>query len=274
MSLVLYSHFHKEFPFNWNSKWILPTYAGGKEPYCWYSPDESKPFLNVNHGGDTIHKYRHHYSMCSEEIFLRALGQQATEYWMLTHEHTHDYVGCTTYRRYLMLDSDASKNVAKIAMPATQDNANRFGTDEQRDLALEYLQTAEVLTNHSVALPYSVEQQYLMYEPKEYWDLFKSAISYLFPQYRQHLTWFTHNNIINFETTYIMRRDLFARYAQELFSILEYIWTNCSEVYPTKQTTSEPLPWRYPGFLGERFFPFFVYANSLKRIQVPLVILE
>ena len=73
-----------------------------------------------------------------------------------------------------------------------------------------------------------------------------------------------------------MRRDVFMRYADELFRILENIWKNCSskDVYPTQQTTSEPFPWRYPGFLGERFMPFFVYANSLKKIQVPLVILE
>lgn len=270
----MYSHFHKDFPFNWNSKWIIPTYAGGKEPYVWHSPDNSKPYTNVNGGGESIHTFRYHYSSRTEDEFLKAMGAQATEYWMLKNSHNHDYIGCTTYRRYLMLDRNVEKNVAKIEMPATQDNADKFGTDDQRDLALEYLQTAEVLTNHSIALPYSVEHQYLMYEPAEYWNLFKDAIIHLYPQYRQHMTWFTHNNIINYETTYIMRRDLFIRYASELFSILEYVWKNCSDVYPVKQTTSEPLPWRYPGFLGERFFPFFTYANSLKKIQVPLVVLQ
>jgi hypothetical protein len=274
MSLALYSHFHKDFPFNWNSKWIIPTYAGGLEPFAWHSPDESKPFTNVNQGTDTVHNLRHIYLSVDEDAFLRALGQQATEYWMWKNCINHDYIGCTTYRRYLLLDRNAEKNVAKIELPATQENANKFGSDEQRDLTLEYLQTAEVLTNHSIALPYSVEQQYLMYEPAEYWNLFKDAIVHLYPQYRQHMTWFTHNNLINFETTYIMRRDLFMRYASELFSILDYVWKNCSDVYPTQQTTSEPLPWRYPGFLGERFMPFFVYANSLKRIQVPLVVLQ
>ena len=273
MSLVMYSHFHKDFPFNWNSKWIVPTYAGGLEPFSWHSPDESKPFTNVNRSKEDISKFRPIYHMCSEDSFLRALGQQATEYWMMKN-CTHDYVGCTTYRRYLMLDRKAEKNVAKIEIQADQTVANLFGTDQEKDLALEYLQTAEVLTNHSIALPYSVEQQYLMYEPIEYWNLFKDAIVQLCPQYRQHMNWFTHNNVINFETTYIMRRDLFTRYASEFFSVLEYIWKNCKEVYPTQQTTSEIHPWRYPGFLGERFFPFFVYANALKRIQVPLVVLQ
>lgn len=274
MSLALYSHFHKDFPFNWKSKWIIPTYAGGLEPYSWHSPNDSKPFTNVNRAPGEINKFKHHYYNATEDEFLRAMGQQATEYWMIENAKNFDYIGCTTYRRYLLLDRKAEKNVAKIELPAEESVASLFGTDGEKDLALEYLQTAEVLTNHSIALPYSVEQQYLMYEPAEYWHLFKDAIVHLYPQYRQHMKWFTHNNIINFETCYIMRRDLFVRYASELFSILEYVWKNCKEVYPTKQTTSEPLPWRYPGFLGERFMPFFVYANSLKRIQVPLVILQ
>ena len=93
------------------------------------------------------------------------------------------------------------------------------------------------------------------------------------PDYREHMDWWD-QNWCSFETTYIMRKQLFRKYTSELFELLEYVWINTGKPYPTQQTTSEPLPWRYPGFLGERFMPFFVYANSLKRIQVPLVILQ
>ncbi len=108
-------------------------------------------------------------------------------------------------------------------------------------------------------------------------EIFRDKVKWTYtkiPDYRKHLTWFKQCNIINFETCYVMRRQAFRKYATELFEILEYIFKNCSNVYPTVQTTSEPLPWRYPGFLGERFFPFFMYANGLKRIQVPLVVLQ
>jgi hypothetical protein len=273
MSLALYSHFHKTFPFNRKSDWLFATYAGGRQAYKWMPPDNDGNYINVN-TGDSIDVFRKYYSSASEDEFLRAMGQQATEYWLLKNTPRVDYIGCTTYRRYLLLDRPSKKNVAKINLSATQEEANKFGTDEQKEIALEYLQTADVLTNHSIALPYSVEQQYLESQPSLYWQLFKEAIHDLFPSYRQHLTWFTHNNIINYETCYIMRKDIFIRYADELFRVLENIWQNSGDNYPKKQTTSEPFPWRYPGFLGERFMPFFVYANSLKRIQVPLVILE
>ena len=39
---------------------------------------------------------------------------------------------------------------------------------------------------------------------------------------------------------------------------------NCTEINP----------WRYPGFLNERFVPFFFYANGLRKIEVPLAFLE
>ena len=271
MSIQMYSHFHKSFPFNFKSEWMFATYAGGQEPYKWMPPDDKGTYKNI---GRPIQDFRRHYFKTSEDDFLRAMGQQATEYWLLKETPVTDFIGCTTYRRYLLLDRNTEKNVAKISMPATQANAEKFGTKEQQEIALEYLQTADVLTNHSIALPFSVEAQYLQSQPSLYWQLFKEAIHDLFPNYRQHLTWFTHNNIINYETCYIMRRDIFVRYTTELFAILENVWQNSGDNYPTQQTTSEPFPWRYPGFLGERFMPFFLYANSLKKIQVPLVILE
>jgi len=271
MSLVMYSYFHKSFPFNHNSDWLLACYARNPDPFMWMPPDEQGKYIDV---GQNIQKFKHYYSSASQDQFLTALAQQAAEYDLMVNTPNVDYIGCTTYRRYLLLDRSAPKNVTKLSMPATQDVANSFGTQEQKEIALEYLKTADVLTNHSVALPCSVEEQYLQSQPPEYWNLFKQAINELFPSYRQHLTWFTHNNLINFETTYIMKKEAFCKYADEFFRVLKYIYTNSSNVYPTQQTTSEPLPWRYPGFLGERFFPFFVYANSLKRIQVPLVILQ
>jgi hypothetical protein len=71
-----------------------------------------------------------------------------------------------------------------------------------------------------------------------------------------------------------MRKQLFRKYASELFELLEYVWQNTNKTYPTQPTTAEPLPWRYPGFLGERFLPFFLHANKVNVARVPLIILE
>jgi len=63
----------------------------------------------------------------------------------------------------------------------------------------------------------------------------------------------------------------------EYFLAMEHVWDNTKEVYPDKEKNSydctEPFPWRYPGFLMERFVPFFIHANKLKKTEVPLVVL-
>ena len=35
-----------------------------------------------------------------------------------------------------------------------------------------------------------------------------------------------------------------------------------------------PLPWEIPGFIGERFLGFFINANKLNKLEVPLIFLQ
>ena len=274
--ILMLSHFHKSFPFNHKSTWLKPSYAGGKEPFMYKPPEDNGNFLNVNSGQNTINDLKHYYSSSgiTEDEFLRAMGVLASEYWLLKNTPEVDYIGCTSYRRYLSLTND-NQTVGKMIMPATQENADKFGTPEQEQIALNYLKHSDVITNNSVIIPCSVEQQYLQSQPKYYWDLFKEAIDKLYPSYREHLTWFTSSNVIHFESPYIMRREFFIRYTDEYFRILTYIFERVKVTYPSNDGTfTEPCPWRYPNFLGERFFPFFVHANALRMTQVPLVLLQ
>jgi hypothetical protein len=148
-----------------------------------------------------------------------------------------------------------------------------MASDEQKAAALKLLETHDAITNPITPLPYSVRTQYLQSQPEEYLNLFLEGIEKLLPDYRDSMNWWDENGA-SFETCYVMRKQLFRKYASELFEILEYVWQNTSKTYPTQQTTSEPLPWRYPGFLGERFVSFFLHANKINVARVPLIILE
>lgn len=275
MSIVMYSHFHKEFPFNFKSSWMKASYAGGREEKI-KPPDPYNPYVNVNDSGDTIDSLRHYFPNITENQFLTMMGQQATEYFLWKQTPQADYIGCTTYRRYLFLEKFGPLNEKVIQTPVDRAFCEHATKEESKDHALEILQSADMITNHNTILVNSVEDQYLEWEPPHYWQLFKQAIHDLYPEYRKDLTWFTTCNTIHFETTYIMRKEYFIKYASEYFNILKYIFEHTHERYPVKQSTDtfkEIYPWRYPGFIGERFMPFFTYANGMKKYQVPLVFL-
>jgi hypothetical protein len=245
-------------------------FAGGKYPYGWHAPGPGD-WINTTQL-HSIHEYLHYYSSCKEDEFLRAMGQQASEYYLWKHGKT-DYIGCTTYRRYLKLDDDIHPLVSKIGMAPTQQHADYFSSDVMRDKALTLLQDHDIITNRLTVLSCSIVDQYKQSQPSEYIDLFLKGINELMPDYRSKMDWWQKNEA-SFETCYIMRKQLFKKYVSELFELLEYVWQNTNKVYPQTATTSEPLPWRYPGFLGERFLPFFIHANDAKAFRVPLVILE
>lgn len=65
-----------------------------------------------------------------------------------------------------------------------------------------------------------------------------------------------------------MRREWLVRYAKELFLLLAHVFRHAKDAVP--EGTLQPA-YRYPGFLGERFLPFFAYADGLRRTEVPLV---
>ena len=58
----------------------------------------------------------------------------------------------------------------------------------------------------------------------------------------------------------------------EFFTLLAHVFRHAKVVVPDAPEGTFQPAYRYPGFLGERFLPFFAYANGLRRIEVPLVI--
>lgn len=281
MSLLhIYSHFHTDFPFNYQSNWFFATYSGGKEPYEWIPPNNYGKFINVNSGekNKCIDNYRNYYINNTENEFLNAMGQQATEYWLYKNTPTADFIGCTTYRRYLLFSNNVPQ--AKIQMVPTIENCKNLTSQEQYYSATKLLETNDVIVNHEKDLGQSIEQQYLYghwHEVKEFYDLFIQGILEFNPDYRKKISWFQTTSKANFETCYVMRRDIFRKYSSELFEILEFVFQNCEYPYFVNDGSNprlDPKPWRWPGFLGERFLPFFLYANDIKKINVPLILLE
>ena len=205
------------------------------------------------------------------------MGADASNYWLLHNDNDAHYIGIGGYRRYLLL-TGADNPESQITMPATVESCEFLSSDEQRDAALKLLEDSDCVTNRSITLNCSVEQQYLMYELPEHWHLFKQALLRVNPSYESSIDWFVKSNLIAFNGTYIMKKHWYKRMMYEFYDAMQYVWENCSAVFPDKSKNhyncSEPFPWRYVGFINERFVPFFIHANNLKKVEVPLVFLE
>lgn len=277
--IMMASHFHCDYPFNHTSSWMRASHAGDAE---FNDILLNEIAINTSKEEDRIQQYQKYYPNISEKDFLKAMGQQSTEYWLWKHCEA-DYIGCTTYRRYLLIHgSEGEEETAKIVFQTNLNQMFELSSDIQKEKALQLLENHDIITNTRSVIPWSVERQYLASEPREYWDLLLEGIAELIPEYRKHLGWFE-GNIVNFETTYIMRKEHFKKYASEYFKVMEYVWQHTDNTYPSHEYLVENgkevgwwnpqgNPWRYPGFLGERFFPFFVYANQMNAAYVPLVL--
>jgi len=272
--IQVFSHFHKPFPFNFHSSWVKATYSGGTGPYEWHSPTDDD-YINVT-SRNFLNKYRHYYSSIEEWEFLRAIGQQVTDYYTTHLDTSSEYLGCASYRRFLWIDPNDMNE--RKNLPATVESSNLITSDEQMNKALDLLQNCDLIITRERTISTSVEIQYLTYELPEYWFLFKEGITRVNPSYKNEMNWFIESNRCHYEAVYIMKKHLFRQMMIEFFLILEHVWKNCSEVYPDKTKKhydcSEPYPWRYPGFLHERYVPFFLHANKLSKVEVPLAFLS
>lgn len=262
----VFVHFHKEFPFNFDSSWMQATGDGVGYP--------EPRVTNVLRAPRSVLEFRKYYHGISDDDFLAALGALATEFWLLHQTPDVEYVGCTTYRRYLLIDSGLTNTNPVLTAEANMRACTALSSDAQRDAALAYLQSADVLTNRGIVLNCSIAEQYVTSHPALHWHLFLEAIDSLLPDYRRHLMWFSKYNIAGFFTCYIMRRDLFRKYAAELFMVLEHVIRHAPQVFPDKVEGARMQAFRYPGFLGERFLPFFLYANGVRKLEFPQVLLD
>jgi hypothetical protein len=272
MTIAIYKHFHSDYPIDSDCDWYIPTYTGNKESIGWSPTNNADKFLNVTDTDKSILELRKYYKDISEDQFLIAMGQQATEYYLMRNTPEVDYIGCGTYRRYLSFTGTMTGSENEL-----QDKVKYLCREEEKNALSDILKQCDIVVNHEENVGNTVEQQYLYgpawHQDKQIYDLFLEAINKLMPQYRNSVNWFKQSNVANFHTTYVMRRDLFKRYSSELFEIIEYILKHSQNPYPIKtadKPMSDPKPWRWPGYLGERFLPFFINVNPITRAHVAM----
>lgn len=201
------------------------------------------------------------------------MGVESSIYYLINNEISEtDYIGISAYGRYLLLNNIDKLTNSKITIPPTMENAIDISSINQLNRGLEILQAHDIITNFDKHAGCSIEEQYLRHQSTEHWHKFKEGIYSLYPEYRRYMDWFTKSEFANFQAPIIARKNVFIRIFSEFFKVMKYVWENVSEVWPVHGNgIAEEYPFRYPGFLNERFLPFFLFANDVKRFNVPLI---
>ena len=268
--VLMLFHLHKDFVFDHTSTWIKPAYTGHEEE--WMPSSNAENYINVCDSPRNILEKKKYYPNQTYKEFFWAMGVASCHYYLNYNDLEYNYLGISCYGRYLLIHNPNDIQEHKITVPITQDKAEELSSENHLVEALDILNTYDIITNHDRVINMSIQDQYCMHQSIEHWNKFKEGIDALFPEYRPYMDWFTNSNKANFQSSSLCRKKVFNKIYTEYFAVMDYVWQNVSNTFPLHGNgIAEEFPFRYPGFLEERFIPFFLYANDIKRYNVPLI---
>lgn len=271
MSKALFlMHHHKEFTFNHNSSWVKPSYTKMKGD--WQPTENKNNYIDVLNSDTSILELLKYYPDTKTKDFIKSMGVEASIYYLTYNNVDEDYIGCSAYGRYLLISNESNIKDFKITRSIDKQEIESISSEKHLNRALEIFTEYDIITNFDKYVGCSIEEQYLRHQSPEHWHKFKEGIYSLYPEYHPYMDWFTKSEWANFQAPFLIKKKLFKKIFNQFFNVMKYVWENVNEVWPVHGNgIAEEFPYRYPGFLNERFFPFFLFANDVKRYNVPLI---
>jgi hypothetical protein len=248
LDVAVYSH--KAFPFPRPSSWLRPLLSG----------DGTLPLADARRD-DT-------------GISIAPLGKYFSEltglYWLWKNRIEVGRVGLYHYRRYLNLLPTTPQS-PEIQMTPTDDALAFLASDGQKEKIDRLLDVHDVIVPQGHFLPYSIEEQYLLHHGRKAWDRFWDLTFALYPEYAAHRDFLRISNKFHLFNIFIAGRGFLDRYAEQLFRILDLLVREIG--FPAPQPPGVRYQeYRYPGYLSERFFMYFIIANRVRVHEAQLVI--
>jgi hypothetical protein len=242
-------YLHKPFPFPRASSWLRPLLSG----------DGTLPLADVRRDdtGDAITPLGKYFSE------LTGL------YWLWKNRTEVRRIGLYHYRRYLNLLPTAPQS-PEIQMTPTDDALAFLASDGQKERIDRLLDVHDVIVPQGHFLPYSIEEQYLLHHGRKAWDRFWELTFALYPEYPAHRDFLRISNKFHLFNIFIAGRGFLDRYAEQLFRILDLLVREIG--FPAPQPPGVRYQeYRYPGYLSERFFMYFLFANRVRVHEAQLV---
>lgn len=222
-----------------------------------------------------------HFDNCGENISgkNRNYCELTALYAMWKNGQTDDcdFVGLSHYRRYLYPKTSFKKNLKRFSLALLQRlHCSKFLKERSGQLSCDNLENIKFawreienftngeLHNYDLLVPYpdilpcSVYRNYCDCHRESDLKAMTESVKALFPDFMPYLKKALKSNKLYIGNLFVMRKNLFDKYMQLLFSVLE-------DVEKKIDLPTDVYQARVFGFLAERLFSAFViYCKSLK----------
>ena len=121
MAIAYYAHFHRPFPFDPDSTWVRAV--------SFIDDLSASGIPALSRGPGSIDDFRRYMPGVSDARFAHIFGQQAAEYWLNKRGPNSDFVGCSTYRRYLAIDEGHAYSNGRLITKTNPESVHALSSD-------------------------------------------------------------------------------------------------------------------------------------------------
>ncbi len=237
--MAVYIATHKSAPMP-KAPWLKPIGLGG------YSDEQVT--LSANDGDNIGHKHRGYCELTAT-------------YWLW--KHCRDpYVGLCHYRRlfaFVPLPMPEFQSQAVVKAPAAPEVLSFLSSADQERRLVAMLDSYDMVVPLPMLQYPSMAQHFRQAHGDLYWAPFQAACRDEFGDIANALdteTRFHYGNML------VARAEVFQDYCTRLFRVLDRVVDEVGE--PAEVPGVRYQPYRYPGYLGERFTNLYLLATRAR----------
>ena len=188
-----------------------------------------------------------------------------------------DYVGFMHFRRHFIFDENFVTNNRELWLPGTPvykvknfDKSCRNNlSDENISKIIDKSYECYVMKKNNINLfennDLYMKEHYMCTIPgaqREVWNKFYSTVKKLYPQYQDILDNFAYGNTMHCCNMFIMSKELFFRYSEFCFNILQELEKQVDYRY------FNPVEMRFLGYIGEYVLTLFIMILEQENCKI------
>ena len=175
-------------------------------------------------------------------------------------------VGICHYRRYLNVIPLVSETLGFLSSPMSDEVLQLLENPLQEIRAQELLRTYDVILPTAIFSPYGVGHDYKAAHGATEWETFLEVLDDYYGPNSHGM----HVERLNFFCNImIAKRSFFDHYCSNLFAVIDRVFERIGVLPEIEGARYQP--YRYPGYLAERFMAAFINVNRVRFYQTSMI---